>query len=948
MSPARYSWAPPPVSATPPVGSQGSVCPLEWWSLASLAQGALETGRIPRRHLQPAPFDYVLPYVGPDARIAVENLATAAGQLTIGVRLAGDSKTALATLDLPPGVLRSVTSAQLGITRPGVLFFWIYGVDSHNVFIQESHANGRARGGSQAIAWEKLPTGIVFVLGTISTGPQGLIITTTEKAGQTLIEALGENGQPITNPAGEPVRLSVRQGTNDVTIISDIWSIIGVPPVANAQFRITPIEFSITAALVTDAASGDYEVVLALPKNAAHTDNIIPAVRIDQAVSEEHVLGGVTTTTLTEKLLPQEIFVKATIPPNTHTSWSEAVGEKFSIGTSGYDGRILASSDHTVSIVGRVVRSTSEGTLGGFAPTWTGKTLLGGTTTAAVIDLDETQDTHTAIVIDNPTTKTLTVTVAGYDSQGQHLGSFDVGIAERGSTFIGKIFPRRFASPTMAGGRLEFTSQTINIHEYAATAVITTSAGDIEFRPARAKAPVQPQGPPQVVWLYHAAKPFDTVDPAAADDDLRMIDTLVGDARLVGLGEATHGTSEFFRMKHRLLRYLVEHHGFTAFGIEADMASCLALDHYVLTGQGDPRTLVSGMLFWTWSNEEVLDMVQWIRAYNADPAHEKKVRYFGFDMQSGVTEMNRVLAYLHPIDPEGEALLASWYLPLRPFLSPTYKSYTSAAQTVRDQCHEGVAKAYQWMLDHRSQYVAATSNDAYELNVRLARVVVQNEEMLAGDLTAWGYANVRDKSMAENALWFLGRMGASDKVVLWAHNGHINKGGLHPAWRTMGEWLRDSLDDAYLTMGFAFNEGSAYAIRCCDAAGKYQGLQVNVIPPADPDSYEAVFVQAGFDRAILDMRTLDTSLPGAAWFEGTHLFREIGAVWINRPDFGLEYTVLPERFDALIFIRDTTASHYYWANNSSKSSVPGPTMLTMSPHREVATFPLRWDVNVLR
>ena len=108
---------------------------------------------------------------------------------------------------------------------------------------------------------------------------------------------------------------------------------------------------------------------------------------------------------------------------------------------------------------------------------------------------------------------------------------------------------------------------------------------------------------------------------------------LVGQARVVALGEATHGTREFFQLKHRMLEFLVEEMGFRVFAIEANWPECLAINDYVLHGEGDPEEALAGIYFWTWNTEEVLELIEWMRRYNADPAHEQKLKFYGVDMQ---------------------------------------------------------------------------------------------------------------------------------------------------------------------------------------------------------------------------------------------------------------------------------------------------------------------------
>jgi hypothetical protein len=135
----------------------------------------------------------------------------------------------------------------------------------------------------------------------------------------------------------------------------------------------------------------------------------------------------------------------------------------------------------------------------------------------------------------------------------------------------------------------------------------------------------------QVAWVAGATNPLDGVDASLGFDDLAFLPSLIGDAHVVALGEDTHGTSEFFRMKHRIIKYLASQLGFSIFAIEANMPEAYAMNDYVLNGNGDPKQFLKGMYFWTWNTQEVLDMVQWMRDFNE--SGQGQIIFTGFDMQ---------------------------------------------------------------------------------------------------------------------------------------------------------------------------------------------------------------------------------------------------------------------------------------------------------------------------
>ena len=132
-------------------------------------------------------------------------------------------------------------------------------------------------------------------------------------------------------------------------------------------------------------------------------------------------------------------------------------------------------------------------------------------------------------------------------------------------------------------------------------------------------------------WIRQKAIPLKTVEAGNGFADMQPLKKVIGNARIVSLGEATHGTREFFQLKHRMLEFLATEMGFTIFSIEANMPEAYRLNDYVLKGEGDPRALLKGMYFWTWDTEEVLAMIEWMRRFNA--AGKGRVTFTGFDMQ---------------------------------------------------------------------------------------------------------------------------------------------------------------------------------------------------------------------------------------------------------------------------------------------------------------------------
>jgi erythromycin esterase-like protein len=151
-------------------------------------------------------------------------------------------------------------------------------------------------------------------------------------------------------------------------------------------------------------------------------------------------------------------------------------------------------------------------------------------------------------------------------------------------------------------------------------------------------------------WVRGNAIRLTTPEAGHGFSDMEPLRKVVGKARIVSLGEATHGSREFFQLKHRMLEFLATEMGFTIFSIEANMPEAYKLNDYVLRGEGDPAKLIKDMGFWTWDTEEVLDMVRWMREFNK--GGKGRVEFTGFDMQTPNVALDIVKEFVAKADPE--------------------------------------------------------------------------------------------------------------------------------------------------------------------------------------------------------------------------------------------------------------------------------------------------------
>ena len=399
--------------------------------------------------------------------------------------------------------------------------------------------------------------------------------------------------------------------------------------------------------------------------------------------------------------------------------------------------------------------------------------------------------------------------------------------------------------------------------------------------------------PEQLDWLKANAVPFATDRAGHGFDDLKPLKAAIGEAHIVSLGEATHGTAEFFRMKHRLTEFLASEMGFTVFAIEASTPEAFRLNDYVLHGKGDPKELIRGMYFWTWNTQEVLDMVLWMRAFNE--SGKGRIEFLGFDMQEPKVAAANVRSFVEKSDPGFTQSLTSAYAKL-----DSYRQYqkelgagdgqprSEAARAETGKLAAAVSEVVAHLEKDRDRLVRSSDAASVDWAIHNARIVVQ----AVTSLTAPG--DYRDRCMAENVDWILGHRPPGTKAVLWAHNGHVSR---RPG--SMGGFLSRRHGADMVVVGFAFHSGRYTAV----APGA--GLKANDAGPSEPGSIEWAFHETNLPRAFLDLRKIDKASAASGWLAEPIGHRSIGALAMGT---GFAAYDLSENYDLLIFFDQTTAS----------------------------------------
>lgn len=398
-------------------------------------------------------------------------------------------------------------------------------------------------------------------------------------------------------------------------------------------------------------------------------------------------------------------------------------------------------------------------------------------------------------------------------------------------------------------------------------------------------------------WFQSAGIPLDSTNPQSGLNGLLPLLSAIGDARIVAMGEATHGTREFFQLKHRMLEFLVEKMGFTIFGIEANWPESLAVNDYVLNGKGDPAQALAGLYFWTWNTEEVLDMIQWMHTYNQDPCHAKKVKFYGFDMQVSHVAVSNVELYLQKVDPEEAKVASKLLAPLSGAAGE--REYTAKPEEFRHKTSEGIRYLLARFESRKQAYEDSSSFDEWKLARHNLEIVRQAEEMQS--TVPPGRFSVRDRSMAENVKWILDQEGRMSKIMLWAHNGHVSTLPVG-AGETMGMSLRGMYGKKMVVCGFSFDHGSFQAIQ----QGK--GLREFTVGPATPGSLDAALAATGIPIVAIDLRGAPSSGTVADWLNTPQLMRSIGAVYSENSPSAYFASLNLHSFDLIFFVNSTTAA----------------------------------------
>ncbi|WP_375262570.1 protein-L-isoaspartate(D-aspartate) O-methyltransferase [Palleronia sp.] len=421
-------------------------------------------------------------------------------------------------------------------------------------------------------------------------------------------------------------------------------------------------------------------------------------------------------------------------------------------------------------------------------------------------------------------------------------------------------------------------------------------------RSASNHAPAREKSLPDMIG--DAAEPLPDLDDSA----FGTLFDRYGDRRVVLLGEASHGTSEFYRAHAAITKALIERHGFSIVAVEADWPDAAAVDRYVRhrpDGETDGPPF-SRFPTWMWRNTDFVDFTEWLRDFNRDGPADRQVAFHGLDIYNMQGSISAVLEYLDQVDPEAAKIARERYGCLTPWQGdPATYGRAVLSQRYRD-CEEDVVAQLRTLLEKRLEYETQDGTrylDAAQ-NARLIRSAEQYYKvMYYGGAESW---NLRDSHMFETLEHVLDAQGPDAKAVVWAHNSHIGDAratemGAVRGEHNIGQLVRERFGDASASIGFGTHTGTVAAANDWGAE-----MAVKRVRPSREDSYERLCHDAGEARFLLDLHR-DPALRRR--LERERLERFIGVIYRPETELQSHYarTSLPRQFDAWVWFDETSA-----------------------------------------
>ncbi len=403
-----------------------------------------------------------------------------------------------------------------------------------------------------------------------------------------------------------------------------------------------------------------------------------------------------------------------------------------------------------------------------------------------------------------------------------------------------------------------------------------------------------------IEWLRNAAVPIHHLAPGNECADLLPLKPLFDGVKVVGLGEATHGTREFFLLKRRLFEFLVGEMGFTVFAIEASHAACEPINDYILRGVGDRDTVLTGQGYLAWCMEEFVPLLDWMRDYNQHVPDERKLEFWGTDVTWNENGRRAVLELLRRGAPEH-----------LPGAEATFRVLAEEESKWPMRIDEASTRSVERALPALDRLIAVMEQGQEAIAARTSATELERALFLARVMRAWWADGIgaRSRHMGENLLHLIDRDRPDARVVYWAHNSHVGVETFPDKDPTAGHVLRQRYGAGYYACALEFEQGS-YQTRLVRPDSFMGDFKVDATGPVKPGTFPWYLAQVDIDPYFIDFRAPSDDPAVGGWLDEAGM-EHGGTGWAYGadPDASYEPVTVRDQYDGAAFVRRSTPTH---------------------------------------
>ena len=399
-----------------------------------------------------------------------------------------------------------------------------------------------------------------------------------------------------------------------------------------------------------------------------------------------------------------------------------------------------------------------------------------------------------------------------------------------------------------------------------------------------------------VDWLRSNAVPINSLEPGRDVTDLQALRPMFEGARVIGLGESAHGVREFYKLKHRLVQFLVEELGFTAIAFEASYAGCQPLNDYVVHGVGDRAAVLTGQHYMAWDTEEIAALLDWLRAHNQNAAEDRKVAFYGLDTGFNHVGRHFVREYLARVAPERLPSADATFATLEELESRWPFRLDDRDATAIHSCRNSLEALLDYLGPEPGETLTSATAKERDRIHEFVRVMWQWTEP----------GSERSRHMGENLVRIHQRERPDCKMIVWAANAHIGRRMLFHDLTGLGDVAVEALADAYRPFGLEFGDGHFQSRTLTADHEPFKLVETVMIPPPE-GSLPWYLSRVGLEVFAVDTRKPAATAAPQRWLTSELL--EHGCMWYYTDPATLYHNAkAAQHYDGIFFVQHITAA----------------------------------------